>query len=535
MKQNLVWLVLLFFANHIIAQTYKNPVISGFNPDPSVCWVGDDFYLTTSSFGYFPGVPVYHSKDLIHWKHINYCLKTEKQLPLSGSGIQEGVWAPTLRHHKGKFYMVTTCNRKNFFVSTNDPAGNWSDPVFLDIKGYDPSFLFANDSLYLTWANHNAVFQCLTNPENGKLITSPKIIFHEKKFHGTEGPHVYKIGEYFYLMVAHGGTALGHRESIFRSKSPWGPWESHPQNPILKNYLDRLAIVQATGHADLVEAPDGSWWMVHLGIRNFGGMTDQFSNLGRETFLMPLNWENGWPFVSNNGYSRQIIQTNLLKKHYQRLYENNNDEFNNDELQLYWNFIGNPNPELWSLEEKNGWLTLFGNENNLDSTGSFAFIGRRQTGYNCEASVLLEFEPKSKGEEAGITVFMDRNFHYDLFVSIRNRKKVVVARRRAMDINFEENLCEISGKQVELIVLGYPKGYIFYVKEPGKEKIKLADMNSKFISIHNAGKYYSSFTGMYLGMYATGNGAKVKNPAFFDYFRFSESEPEKGYSKNLWK
>ena len=395
MKQFLFFIFFILILNSSYGQSYRNPVISGFNPDPSVCRVGDDFYLVTSSFGYFPGVPVYHSKDLINWKHINYCLKTEKQLRLHETSIQAGVWAPTLRYHKGTFYMVTTCNRKNFYVTTKDPHGDWSDPVFLDIEGYDPSFLFANDSLYLTWANQNAVFQCVIDPETGELITPSKNIFHKGSFHGTEGPHVYQIGGYYYLSVAHDGTDLGHRQSFFRSTSVWGPWEDHPENPVLKNYLNRLTIVQATGHADIVEARDGSWWMVHLGIRNFGGMTEQFANLGRETFLMPLNWEADWPVVYNNGYSKQLVSAKTLTPHHQTLYLTNTDAFDKDTLNLYWNL----------------------NQN-------------------------------------------------------------------------------------------------MPTKKPA----------SRFL-----------WTGMFLGMYATGNGKKVKNPAFFDYFRYTNQETEKEYQKNLWE
>lgn len=537
MKKFFILILFSIVANSIIGQSYKNPVIPGFNPDPSVCRVGDDFYLATSSFGYFPGVPMYHSKDLIHWEHIGYCLTRDEQLPIEQGKVQDGIYAPTLRYHDGTFYMVTTnmTHRQNFYVTAKNPAGPWSDPVYLDIEGYDPSFLFVNDSLYLTWANQAAVFQSVINPETGELITNPKIIFNEQKFHGTEGPHVYQIGDHYYLSVAHGGTDLGHRQSVFRSKSVWGPWENNPGNPILKNYLDRIAIVQSAGHADIVEAQDGSWWMVHLGIRNFGGMTDQFANLGRETFLMPVKWKNGWPLVHNNGYSKQVVNAKTLTPHVINMYPSNTDEFNNETLNLYWNFVGNPNNELWSLSHRKGWLTLFGNQNNLDSIGDFTFIGRRQTGYDCEASVMLEFEPKTEKEEAGITVFMDRNFHYDLFVTIRDGKKVVVARRKALDLNFEESIHEITGNQVELFVSGYPKGYTFYVKEPGKEKIQLANMNSKFISIHNAGDYYSSFTGMFLGMYTTGNGAQVEKPAFFDYFTYTNLETESAYEKNLWE
>lgn len=517
-----------------MAQSYKNPIISGFNPDPSICRVGDDFYLATSSFGYFPGVPLYHSKDLVHWKHINYCLTTEAQLPLQRSHIQEGVWAPTLRYHEGVFYMTTTNNGKNFYVTTQDPHKQWSDPIYLDIEGYDPSFLFDNDSLYLTWAQHNTVFQCVIDPQNGKKLTESKKIFSDDLFHGTEGPHVYHIGAYYYLIVADGGTDLGHRVSVLRSETAWGPWEKHPDNPVLRNYLDRLDIVQSTGHADIIEAANGTWWMVHLGIRNFGGMTDQFANLGRETFLMPLKWENGWPLVHNKGYVRQIVEADLLPEQPQELYNSNDDDFEASGLSMYWNFAGNPDNSLWSLKERKGWLALNGNTNNLDSAGSFAFIGRRQTDYDCKASVLLDFIPKAENEEAGITIFMDRNFHYDLFKTIRKGKPVIVARRRAIDLYFEEAVYEIGNKPVELIVEAFPKGYTFYVKESGKEAIKLTKMNSKFISIHNAGQYYSSFTGMYLAMYATGNGKKVQNPAFFDFFKYTENEPEKGYSKNLW-
>ncbi len=251
---------------------YQNPVIPGFYPDPSVCRVGEDYYLVTSTFQYFPGVPVFHSRDLVHWRQIGHCLTRASQLPLENASSYGGIYAPTIRYHDGVFYMITTNVNagKHFIVSTSDPAGEWSEPVWIDQAGIDPSLLFDGDRVYFSWTMRGAIYQAELDIGTGKLLTEPRLIWRGTGGRYPEAPHLYKIDGTYYLMVAEGGTENGHMETLARSSSPWGPFEPCPHNPILTHRNRGAHSIQGTGHADVVQAHDGSWWAVFLAFRQVG-------------------------------------------------------------------------------------------------------------------------------------------------------------------------------------------------------------------------------------------------------------------------
>jgi len=273
-------------------ETYTNPVIPGGFPDPSICRVGDYYYTVHSTFEYFPGVPIFHSKDLVHWRQIGYCLTRESQLPLRKMRPGGGIYAPTLRYHDGLFYMITTNvdGGGNFYVTAKDPTGPWSEPVWLDKEGIDPSLLFDdNGKIYYTRHVGQAdgyIAQTLLNIGEGKLEGELKKIWGGTGGIWPEGPHLYKINGKYYLMISEGGTSYGHMITIARSDSPWGPFEPNPDNPILTHKDREGNQFRALGHGDLVETPDG-WWIVFLGIRPQGG---HYNHLGREMFLAPLEW-----------------------------------------------------------------------------------------------------------------------------------------------------------------------------------------------------------------------------------------------------
>jgi xylan 1,4-beta-xylosidase len=285
---------------------YNNPVIPGFYPDPSICWVGDDYYLVTSSFEYFPGVPIFHSKDLVNWRQIGHCLTTERQLPLAKAWSSGGIYAPTIRHHDGSFYMITTnvSGVGNFFVRSEQPVGPWSDPIPVAQSGIDPSLFFDDDGrVYFQSARNgdegNGIYQCEIDISTGSMLTESRLIWKGTGGAHPEAPHLYKINGYYYLIIAEGGTEYGHMVTIARSSDPYGPYEPCPNNPIL-SHRSLSSSIHATGHADLVQAHDGSWWAVFLGIRPvsypFG------HHLGRETFLAPVTWSSdGWPVIGHGG------------------------------------------------------------------------------------------------------------------------------------------------------------------------------------------------------------------------------------------
>ena len=217
---------------------YTNPVIPGFNPDPSVCRVGDDYYLVTSTFQYFPGMPVYHSKDLIHWKQIGNCLTRPSQLNLKDANCSGGIYAPTIRYNAGTFYMVTTnvSGKGNFFVTTTDPAGEWSDPIWLEQGGIDPTLYFEDRKTYMVSNPRNGLYLCEIDINTGKQLTESKLLWQGDGGRYPEAPHIYKKDGWYYLMIAEGGTEYGHSITIARSRDIYGPYEYNPDNPILTNF-----------------------------------------------------------------------------------------------------------------------------------------------------------------------------------------------------------------------------------------------------------------------------------------------------------
>ncbi|MEU1515224.1 family 43 glycosylhydrolase [Streptomyces sp. NPDC005811] len=280
-----------------------NPIIPGFHPDPSICRVGEDYYLVTSSFEYFPGVPIFHSRDLLRWEQIGNVLDRPSQLNLrlGREGASAGIYAPTIRHHDGEFWVITT-NRDDvmkghMIVRASDPAGEWTDPVYTTgAIGIDPDLAWDEDgTCYLTWSIPQGIAQVTVDPATGKVLSEPQIIWTGTHMAHTEGPHLVRHGAYWYLIAAEGGTGPGHGVSVARSESPSGPWESHPANPILSHRSTNHP-VQNTGHPDLVELPDGSWAMVHLGVRPRGSFPEAHVN-GRETFITGVDWVDDWPVV----------------------------------------------------------------------------------------------------------------------------------------------------------------------------------------------------------------------------------------------
>ena len=247
------------------ARTFSNPILSGFYPDPSICRVGDDYYLVNSSFEYFPGVPIFHSKDLVHWRQIGYCLTRKSQVPLDRIQSSGGIYAPTLRYYDGTFYMVTTnvYGGGNFYVTAKNPAGLWSEPVWFHDGGIDPSLFFDDDGkVYYTrheGMGDGYIAQQFLNLETGRLEGPLKNIWRGTGGVWPEGPHLYKIRGKYFLMIAEGGTSYDHMVTIARSDSPFGPFESNPNNPILTHRNRTDHPIQALGHADFVETPDG-WW-----------------------------------------------------------------------------------------------------------------------------------------------------------------------------------------------------------------------------------------------------------------------------------
>lgn len=283
---------------------YRNPVIRGFNPDPSICRVGNSYYLVTSSFEYFPGIPIYHSTDLLNWELIGHCITRETQLKMEGIKASGGIWAPTIRYYNGRFYVTATFSEHgNFIVYTDNPSSEWSDPIWTDMDGIDPSIFFENGKMYYCandcgsrGGNGEGISLAEMNPETGKVIGEIKRIWTGTGGGFLEAPHIYHIGEWYYLLAAEGGSGFGHMTTAARSRNLFGEYEACPDNPILTNRHDTSKLVGCSGHSDLFKDTNGHWWIVHLATRKTSGT---MSSIGRETFLTPVVWENEFPVVKN--------------------------------------------------------------------------------------------------------------------------------------------------------------------------------------------------------------------------------------------
>ncbi|HLM07334.1 MAG TPA: family 43 glycosylhydrolase [Blastococcus sp.] len=289
--------------------TVQRPVIPGFHPDPSICRVGDTYYLATSSFEYAPGVPIFRSTDLRSWELIGHALHEPSQLDVSKAGPSGGIFAPTLRHHDGRFWMITTNwsdDGGQLLVHAEDPAGPWSEPVRIPSAiGIDPDVAWDDDGTCLmSWTGPGldglpaGIRQAAIDPLTGEILGETRWLWAGTGGKFPEGPHLYRIGEWWYLLIAEGGTERGHAVTIARSRSPQGPFESNPGNPLI-THRGTDEPVQNTGHADLVQRPDGSWAMVYHGVRARGS-SPEWHVLGRETFADEVVWEDGWPVLTGH-------------------------------------------------------------------------------------------------------------------------------------------------------------------------------------------------------------------------------------------
>ena len=504
--------------------TFQNPILPGFHPDPSICRVGEDYYLVNSSFEFFPGVPIFHSQDLVHWRQIGHCLTRTNQLFLHRMRASGGIYAPTLRYHNETFYMVTTLvgGRGNFYVTARDPAGPWSDPVWLDRTGIDPSLFFDDDgTVYYTrhqGQGDGSIAQAKLNLQTGKLEGALQEIWKGTGGVWPEGPHLYKVKGKYYLMIAEGGTSYDHMVTVARSDSPSGPFVSCPQNPILTHRHRADHPLQALGHADMVETPDG-WWMVLLGIRPQGG---RFHHLGRETLLAPVTWTtNNWPVVNGKGTLELTLPAPRLPLHLWKT-EPPRDEFGNVQLGFQWNFLRNPYEQDVSLTERPGWLRLHGSAITMNHQDSPAFVGRRQTLLSCRAATRLSFEPQHANEEAGLVLRGNEKNHFEIGVTLREGKRSVFCRKtiagKVVDpVRYED----APAGDVILSVQASPTTYEFICQPAdGGSAISLGTALTRDLSSEKIG----GFTGVYIGMYATGNGQKSARPADFDWFDYRASE-----------
>lgn len=494
---------------------FVNPVLPGFHPDPSVCRVGEAYYLACSSFTYVPGVPIFRSPDLVHWDQIGNALERPSQLDMRETVLSTlGVCAPTIRYHDDRFWLITSTiggpGAGSFFVTADDPAGPWSDPVSVPIPGIDPDLAWDDDDR--CWVTLSGIQQCRIDDRTGEIIEQPTPTWSGTGLQYPEGPHLYKREGSWYLLVSEGGTERGHAVSIARGPTPAGPWEGCPSNPIL-SHRSTARPVQNTGHADLVEAADGSWWMVLLGVRP-RGMTPGYHVLGRETFLVPVDWDAaGWPVVGRldlevegrpPGWREPAPDTDTSR-----------DDFGHDRLHPRWLAIRRWPADEVSLAARPGWLTLRGTSATLDDPLP-VFVGRRQQHERARVRARLEVDGGGGGGvEGGVAVRMDEHAHYE--VGLRGGEVIVRARIGPLG-----HVVARATRPGGPVVIGFDiepqRGFggpdtIFPGYDAGDGFTRLAELDGRYLSTESAG----GFLGRVIGMYAVGGTAHFD---WFDYEGF---------------
>lgn len=503
MRKTILTLLTAAFTMTLAAQALRNPVIGGYHPDPSVTHVGNYFYLVNSSFQYFPGVPIYRSADLVNWQLIGNVLNRESQVPLKGASSWLGIYAPTLRYNDGVWYMITTNvgNGGNFMVTASSPEGPWSEPLWLKQQGIDPSLYFENGKCYMVSNPDNTIMLCEIDPKTGAQLTDSRAIWRGTGGRYPEGPHIYRKDGYYYLLISEGGTELAHKLTIARSRDIYGPYEANPDNPILTNCRmeGQYMQIQGTGHGDLVQAEDGSWWIVFLAYRNFGG---SYHHLGRETNLAPVEWpDGGWPIVNGGNPIDTAMTVKALLPQTGFKATAADTVYTFKTIGPEWVYIQNPDKTKYKLTGKG--LRLYGSQSSLTENNRPTFIGRRQECAAITFSAAIDAKGLKAGDEAGLTVYQIHDGHLDLFVRKTTDKKYeAVLRYTVKSISHVAKTIALSQPTVKLGVASDGTSYSFTVTD-GQAVEKLGSVETSLVSTEVVG----GFTGVMLGMYATGIGS----------------------------
>jgi len=509
----------------------NNPILPGFYPDPSICAVGEDFYLVNSTFAYFPGLPVMHSKDLAHWEQIGNVLDRPSQLPLGETGHSRGLFAPTIRYNNGTFYVICTnvSFGGNFIVTATDPAGPWSEPHYIEgADGIDPSLFFDEDGKVYYIGTHPNPNGCRYDGdwfiyiqeidiESFKLIGNPRNVWNGamRGVHWPEGPHLYHIGDYYYIIHAEGGTGPEHAVSVARSKSVYGPYENNFCNPIITHrHLGERYPIRYVGHADLVKTVNDEWYMVMLAVRPMRGYT----TMGRETFLANVYWEKGWPVV-NPGVGILTDYINVRLPEYETDVDENalpnvTKDYDFKYLREFGPevmFLRNPEEDMYKFDGKDGLLLKCSNVS-INEEKSPSYVCVRQDSYLFEARCQLYTDNLYMGTSAGL-VLMQNNNYYLKFVVSECKAKVVYCKG-----GVEEELGCVKTMDSPVTLVIKVNGieadcYIHTVTEP----VYVAEaIDISALSTEVAG----GFVGCTVGMYAYDSELK-EEPAYAAFRSFT--------------
>ena len=549
----------LFLIFNVYSQdTFINPIINGGYPDPSIVRVENDFYIVNSSFEYFPALPIHHSKDLVNWELIGYGIDRPSQgtgkVNLYDVQQQGGIHAPSIRYHDGLFYIVTTnvyspvdkskpTEMVNFILTAKNPAGPWSDPYVIEgAPGIDPDIFFDDNGKVWFVGTHDT-----GNPNKNGIgeIWIQELDLDNWKLKGqrhsiwrgacggccVEGPHIYKQYGRYYLMVAEGGTSYNHAVMIASSKNIEGPYDSNPKNPILTSrHLSNNNWVHSTGHADLVQLKDKRWYMVSLGIRN---EMDSTSNMGRETHLMPVVWEEAWdnwvevekgrwepviikwPVVApNTGKVERNTSIPFLEKK-QNINYSFYDDFTSSKLDLQWNFRRVPRENTYELNSKNKTLKLNLSPESFELRSQYNLMGFRQKETEFEYSSSMNFKPKKNFSEAGLSIFSQDDNYINFTVKKHNNKTLLnlSVKPRDQKLDIIKSIPLKYNENIILKILSKDNKYIYYYSlDNGRSFDVFTETAANLVLC-------KGYIGTNLGLYASSNGYKTKEYAEFEWVK----------------
>ena len=535
-----------------VVDTFTNPIIPGGYPDPSICRVGEDFYIANSSFEYFPGLPIHHSKDLVNWELIGHGLHRRDQVngAVNLVDVQSdgGIHAPSLRCKDGRYYLITTnvyspkasgepTQMVNFVITADSPQGPWSEPHVIDgAPGIDPDLFFDDDGSVWYLGNHapadaaypgeGEIWLQRLDPQTWQLVGERHFLWRGalKRAIWAEGPHLYKQDGRYYLLVAEGGTSFNHAVTIAVSDELTGPYEGNERNPILTSrHLSYDNWVNSTGHADLVELEDGRWYMVALGIRND---EERRSNMGRETHLIPVEWEREPYWWKEKKYLWPVAapKTGRVERETPLPFSGKNqkaqlafiDNFTSPELGVEWTFRRVPAPYAYSLSARPGHLRLFTQRTVPSARERVAQLGIKQTETAFQFNARTEFEASRSGIEAGISLFQKDDHYLNATVKQSGDQyalSVTLANRGAPEILVSQALPSYSGELEWRIDSAGGTYSISYRLHADSEWSQLLQLPSKLL----LSQYY---TGAHIGFYTSSNGAETDDFMDIDWIQY---------------
>ncbi|MDQ0232016.1 glycoside hydrolase family 43 protein [Metabacillus malikii] len=517
----------------------QNPILTGFNPDPCIIRVEDDYYIVTSTFEWYPGVPVYHSKDLQHWRLLTHILIDNTNF--AGNPDSCSVWAPALSYYDGMFYLVYTDMKRGkypfkdanqYVITAKQITGPWSEPIFLNSGSFDPSLFHDDDGrkwlLSVCWDyriegrnKSNGIIMQEYSVQENRLIGPIYKIFDGTELRKTEAPHIYKQNGYYYLITAEGGTGKTHAVTVARSKSITGPYEVDPQNPMLTSAHNENLILQKAGHASLVCTQTNEWFIAHLCSRPIKG---KYSILGRETALQRVKWtDDGWLRLEVSGNEPQLtVKAPQLPVQPFPEDENEYDDFNETTLHKSWNTLRIPANKSWySLSERPGYLRIRGGQS-LHSLTDQHLFARRQQHFNCEVETKIEFEPDSFMQMAGLVLYYNTDNYVYMYLTFDEEKGKCLSMMKCVWGEFEYVNLGISLSETKICKLKvdiHEDNVSFSYASDEGNFITLPEP----ISIAHLSDEGNGFTGNFVGI-CVQDLQGTKRHADFDYFMYSPKQ-----------